>query len=336
MHLVGYQVIYQTEHNYYVMFNGVASDSRQIMYGVPQGSILGPLLFLIYINDFANICSSMQAILYADDTNVFISGRNIDEMIDKMNCELKNVTRWLNTNKLSLNVCKTHYVIFAPGRKCASPTAQVIIDNCIVSREYSTMFLGVKIDSKLTWWDHVQYIKKKIAKNVGVLSRAKHLLKRSTMLSLYYSFIYPYLTYCLEIWGMAATTCTDSLLKLQKRFCRMITSSENMAPSEPLFKALKILPIQKLYDYSVLVFIFKFYHGYLPNSLRKLFAKKTVLQNNVTRNEHFLVVPKCKTSLAKNYITFQGPSLWNLHCSVVNYRCSIQSFKYNLRSRFFE
>ena len=126
--------------------------------------------------------------------------------------------------------------------------------------------------------------------------------------------------------GVAATTCTDSLC----------SGSANLASSEPLFKALKILPIQKLYDYSVFVFIFNLYHCYLPNCLRKLFEKNTVLQNSVTRNEHFLVFPKCKSSLAKNNITFQRPCLWNLHCSVVNYIWSVQSFWYNLHSRLFE
>ena len=132
---------------------------------------------------------------------------------------------------------------------------------------------------------------------------------------------------------MASKGNINSVLKLQKLYCRVITNSPKCTSSDPLFKSLKILPLNKLYEYSILIFMFKFYHGYLPQSV-KLFSKKPVLQNVNTRNEHFLVVPKCRTDIAKNFIVTFGPKLWNMHCAKIEFKCSIKTFKNNVRPLF--
>ena len=138
-------------------------------------------------------------ILFADDTNIFIIGKSIDETCTKMNDELDKIQSWLNCNKLSLNVSKTYYMIFVPRNKCIDGTDLRIIDTSI-QRVYVTKFLWVLIDSKLNWKKHIGYICKKIAKCIWILLKARKKLHRSSLISLYYSFAYPYLIYCNHVW----------------------------------------------------------------------------------------------------------------------------------------
>ena len=206
---------YFSERKPYVTYNGITSDMEVIKCGVPKGSILGPLLFLLYINDLSMVSNACFPILFADDTNIFITGKSIDEMCTKMNDELDKIQSWLNCNKLSLNVLKTHFMIFTPRNKCIDCTHLRINDTSIQS-VYVTKFLGVLIDSKLNWKNHIDYICKKIAKRIGILLKARKKLHRSSLISLYYSFAYPYLIYCNHVWGHSYKTNLEPIVLMQK------------------------------------------------------------------------------------------------------------------------
>ena len=154
----------------YVVFNGMESTKRTATCGVPQGSILGPLLFLLYINDMACISNILYPMLFADDTNVFLSGRNANQLIKIMNGELLNIVDWLDSNKLSLNVSKTHFILFrSQGMRKPLINENLIIKNESINQDHKTKFLGVIVDEKLTWFEHIQYIKCKIAKGIGII-----------------------------------------------------------------------------------------------------------------------------------------------------------------------
>ena len=189
----------------YVCFNGTNSEVLYINCGVPQGSILGPVLFLLYINDLANVSKILFPILYADDTNIFITGKNIDTMVEIINNEICKLVEWLHMNKLFLNIEKTQYMIFSL-RKKIKPEKDIYIQDKIIQQVEYTKFLGIFIDCKMSWINHINHVKSKVAKGIGILCKARKYLKRSTLLTLYYSFIYPYITYCLEVWGNANNT----------------------------------------------------------------------------------------------------------------------------------
>ena len=138
---------------------------------------------------------------------------------------------------MSLNIRKTHYIVFT-HKKQINLNNNILINNQIVSRVESTKFLGVIIDSALTWKDHINYIKTKIAKGIGIICKGRKYFNTSTLLTLYYSFIYPYLTYCVEVWGNTSNCYLNSLSKLQKRTIRIITSANYRAHTDPLFNSL--------------------------------------------------------------------------------------------------
>ena len=147
----------------YVCYNDTLSATMPITHRVTQGSILGPLLFILYINDLANVSENLSSILFADDTTVLIEDANINTMIATLNCELAKLTEWLNANKLLINVSKSHYMVLHRSRWKINK-GNILLDTTILSQVTFTKFLGVILDDKLKWTHHISYIKNKISR----------------------------------------------------------------------------------------------------------------------------------------------------------------------------
>ena len=159
--------------------------------------ILGPLLFLVFINDLHNVSSVLSYILFADDSNLLISGTYFKQILKIMNDELEKITWWFKCNSLCLNVNKTNFMVFAAkNKKVVGEEPKISIENRDIERVYKTKFLGVVIDSKLNWRFHTDYIANRISKNIGIIVNVKTILNLKTAKDLYYSFIYRYLNYC--------------------------------------------------------------------------------------------------------------------------------------------
>ena len=174
----------------YVTYNNVKSDKQNVKCRVPQGSILGPLLFLLYINDLTTVSSTSLSVLFADDTNIFLSGKSLQSMSMTLNEQLTAIYEWLCCNKLSLNVLKTHYMIFTPRNKKVNDI-NLYINNVPIGRVYVTKFLGVQIDSQLNWKNHIEYTCKKLSKCIGILLKARKKLQKS----FWYPYIIPLLSH---------------------------------------------------------------------------------------------------------------------------------------------
>ena len=162
------------------------------------GSILGPLLFLLYINDIENASNEIFLMLFADDSSAFIQGKDLTELLLSRNTELNKMSLWLQTNQLSINIGKTHFMVFTVrNRKGFRPLIPLTINGEVLEETSCIKFLGVRIDSKLNWNLHIQYIKSKIAKGVGIIRKARRFLADEILITLYYAFLYPYLQYCI-------------------------------------------------------------------------------------------------------------------------------------------
>ena len=159
---------YLFQRKQFVAFNISTSNESTIECGVPQGSILGPLFFLLHINDMVNTSAVLFSLLFADDTNVFVTGKNLSNLVESMNTELKKLIEWMHVNELSLNIKKTKYMLFTL-RKKPRTSDDIFIDHEPIEKVEHFKFLCVIIDSKLSWVDHIQLIKKKISKGVGML-----------------------------------------------------------------------------------------------------------------------------------------------------------------------
>ena len=186
------------------------------------------------MNDFSKASKLFFTILFADDTSVFLEGKEYTKLVKILNEELNKITIWLNANKLMINVKKTHYMVFHRA-KIKTLGTDVIMQNTSIQCVKSTKFLGVIIDNKLRWNDHITYVKYKISKSLGILYKIRRYLDNTTLTNMYYSFVFPYLIYCVEIWGSSLKSYLDPLVKIQKKCIRTIFFSEYLAPSEPLF-----------------------------------------------------------------------------------------------------
>ena len=201
----------------YVSFGDTDSTLRNVICGVPQGSILGPKLFIQYINDIWNVSPVLKFILFADDTNIFCSGSDIVQLSIIVSNELDKLSEWFAVNKLSLNLSKTNVMLFTNCRR--EQNVNIGIKNCEIDMAYKTKFLGVVIDSNFNWKDHGAMVKSKLSKSITTMHKAKHLLDRRSGMILYFSLFLPYLSYCCEVWGNTYSSNIKKFYILQKKSC---------------------------------------------------------------------------------------------------------------------
>ena len=151
---------YLMDRKQYVYFNGESSDLKPITCGVPQGSVLGPLIFLIYINDLPNISNKLKFFLFADDTNIYFESDNLFKLEMVINTELKKLNLWLNINRLSLNISKTNFLTFHPYNKPLKHHITLKINKKAIIEKNHIKYLGIIIDFHLNWKQHIKYFKK--------------------------------------------------------------------------------------------------------------------------------------------------------------------------------
>ena len=318
----------------YVELGEHKSGLLPILCGVPQGSILGPLLFLIYINDIANVSELLHLILYADDTNIFLSDSKIENLICTANNELNKLDHWFQANCLSVNLSKCNYIVFCSPKLKYSFSIKIKINNTEIEQVHFVKFLGVYIDEHLNWSQHIQTITSKISKNNGVLNKLRNRLPSNVMLLLYNSLILPYLSYCNCLWGAAGLSKLHTLAVNQKRTIRLIAKAPIKFSTSPLFKKFNILKIDELHSFLVLIFMFKYSHNLLPPSFANYFVPVNNVHYHNTRqsNDYFLTF--ARTNLRKHNIKFTGSKLWNSLPAELKTCSSIASFKRKLKRHY--
>ena len=309
----------------FVSLNGCNSDLLNVKCGVPQGSILGPKLFILYINDICNVTKILNFILFADDTNIFCSGKDLKSLCKTVSKELDKLNVWFAVNKLSLNVSKTNFILF--GNRKYNEDIDITINNVKIDRVYVTKFLGVLIDSNLNWKEHIDSINNKISKSIAIIYRASKILNTDSLYTLYCTLILPYLTYCIENWGNTHESNLNKIFLKQKRVIRIICRAKFYDHTNPLFKKLKILKLKDLRELRSAIFLFKAKCQTLPKKLLLIFSFNTVDKNYNLRNKQDYQHKYVRTKQKQMCLSIYGSKLWNNLQDDIKQCKNINSFK---------
>ena len=316
----------------YVVIDGVPSETKCLKCGVPQGSILGPLLFLIYMNDLCHTSDFFKYILFADDTSIFMSHKDPYALQLIANKELTKISEWLYMNKLSINTSKTNFMMFS-NRNIDVNNITINLAGSKIEHVSSLKFLGITIDHKLTWKDHINVTCNKISKNIGILYRLKS-LPTPILKMIYNAIIAPFFEYGLPVWGSAAITHLDRLFKLQKRAMRIISHSSFIAHTLPIFFTQNILTFYDRYRFLIGTLMYLWHKQLLPNSLLEYFTLNCNIHSYLTRNATKFHLPKVRTSLYYKSIFYQGPLIWNSIPDDICTAVSFNVFKRKLKNYF--
>lgn len=295
---------YLNDREQYITIDNTSSSLLSVTLGVPQGSILGPLLFIIFINDLHKVSSMFHPVIYADDTTLSATlrtfgpaGQDRDENINR---ELSKIVDWLNLNKLCLNTYKTKAMLFHSSRKKVAAPVIRINDSYIEFVE-AFNYLGITIDKHISWKDHISKISVKMSKVIGIMSKLKKTLPKDILLIIYNSLFSPYLNYGTLCWKSKI----NHIVKLQKKAVRIIANTKYNAHTEPLFKNLNLLKIHDICSLQEFKFCYKFENNLLPEYFQYgLFTRNSEFHGHNTRNANAFHIPRVKHEYAKTGIQY--------------------------------
>ena len=292
---------YLSHRKQYVSVNGSSSSVLSITCGVPQGSVLGPLLFLIYINDLPNASKKLTFYLFADDTNIYYESKDLPNLAKVVVKELRLVKKWLDANKLSLNIDNTNYIIFHSSSVNVSSGTDIKIGKKHIKSVKFVKFLGLFLDEHLTWKYYLSELSKKLARTCGTFFKIRNLLPIDVLICLYNALFLPYLQYGLIGWGQTYASYIDPIFKLQKKAVRAISFQPRMSPSLPIFNDFKLLKLSEIFELQLLTFVFDSVNKTSPNCFHDFFLLSSSVHQYSTR----------VASQGDLYMSKKQPSVWS-------------------------
>lgn len=301
--------------------------------GVPQGSVLGPLLFLILINDLANCSKKLFTILFADDTTFQLSNYNLSELFRIANAELKSAADWFRANKLTLNVSKTKYMVF--GDHANNFREKLQIDGKDIERigescpDKYFKFVGLRIDEKLSWKYQVNHVRGKLASANFAINKTKNLLPLKLRKMIYNSLFKAHLEYGLICWGGVRSSLLKPLMQIQKKCIRNLASATFRAHTSPLFKALQLLKFHDLYKLQVACLCHNTMNNRCPKSTKTLF---NTLKGS---RSHDLLLSMPNKKYLEFFPSCNVPKTWNQLCSGIKRSCDLTMLKTNFNALAF-
>ncbi len=302
---------YLTNRKQFTVVNNQQSSTKNIKYGVPQGSVLGPLLFLIYTNDIVN-CTKEKNLtrLFADDANSFLSRDTPEELKRSMTIILKDFFKWCSDNKLTVNIDKTCYTVFKTRRKeVPSFLNNIKVDNITIPKVSSANYLGVILDESLTWEEHINNLVKTLISTANSFKVIKNKVRTENKRTLYHAYIYSKIQYGIEVYGRATQTLLKRVQTQQNRALKILYRLDYLTPTIKLHTDLNLLLVKDIYKCSIAKFVYKQQNNLLPNIFNKYIIKNTNIHNYNTRQ--MLHVPHITKQIGKYKTEYQGVVIWN-------------------------
>lgn len=344
---------YLSDRSQVVDINGNISKLRKISISILQGSILGPILFLCFINDLHRV-TRLLTLMFADDTFSLSSGSNIEELILSVNTEINKMAVWFRANKLAVNISKTKYIIFRmKGKPLPLNLPDVIYnenelnvnadtDNTLfttLERYYdnhpskdcrSYKLLGILLDEHLSLESHTNHIISKLTRSLYCIRQSKHIIPLRGLKSLYFALIHSHLTYCTSILSCLSAKNKLRIFKIQKKAIRIMTNSAYNAHTSPLFIEHNILPFDQLIHQAQLLFMHSIEYKYAPLSFSNTWQKNTDQNLNLRNlNDYQLTHPRTETF--KKSTLYALPLVWNNLTPNIKLQQNRTTFKWALK-----
>ena len=305
---------YLTNRTQFVTINGTDSDIRSMEFGVPQGSVLGPLLFLLYINDLHNCIKYSTVRHFADDTNLLLVNSSLKQLKKHINIDLRCLSTWLKANKISLNVSKTEILIFRHVNKPINYDLRIKLDGKRLYPSNYVKYLGLLIDPHLNWSFHTKSLASKLTRAAGMLAKVRHFVDKPTLRNIYFGIFSSLLTYGSQIWGQHKNFHVQRIIKLQDKAIRIINFADYHAPTSELYKTTKILKFSDNITLNNYLYVHDSFTRRVPSPLQGNFKYIHDTHNHHTRNSKMQCV-KLPISRTIEYgihsIISQSARSWN-------------------------
>ena len=326
---------YLEERRQRVAIDGVYSDWSDIKRGVPQGSILGPLLFTIYVNDLPLVVNS-KIKQYADDTTLYCAANDSVELSYNLNADLMKIEDWIENNGLRLNVFKTQMLLLSRRRR-EKELEKVVIElkGESLSRSRKVKFLGVWIDEGLLWKDHIEAVRLKCFSGLAKLRRLGDVLPISTKKKIYQALVLPHLDYCSVIWMECSKLLQQKIERVQNYAMRLILTKPSGTPSDQLRTSLNWMPLTNRREMFRMILVHRCVHGQAPKYLCELFQTNRNFGQRVTRGKEKLHIFPVHTNFGKMATSFRGAQVWNTLSNSLRQNSQLTSFKSNIKLYFY-
>ena len=333
---------YLHDRKQFTIVNGVSSDWLTVLCGVPQGSVLGPLLFLLYTNDLAN-STNFSINLFADDTCLSMSCKNLHVLNRQCNIEAASVDNWFRANRLTTNSKKASKFLLSKYSPVGSENNfhnfRIKMGNIELENVNSVKYLGVMLDANVTWSEQIEFLASNLSRSAGIFSKLRYYLNTKTLIEMYHALFNSHLQYAILCWGSTTSTNLNRLQIIQNRVIRNMTRSPRFFRLDNHFLNLRILKVHDLYNLEVAKFMHSHFHSTLPTCFSTFFQEISESHNYNTRSKscrNYTTI-NCRSSRGQRSIKYKGPKIWNdvpTSCKSLSKYCFKKQYKELIFSRY--
>ena len=301
---------YLTNRTQYTYVNGEKSDISRITCGVPQGSVLGPLFFVLYINDLYRSVDNVITRLFADDTSLVMYDNDFNRLVNHVSLTFQKLSRWCIENKLTISMEKTNFVSFhTPNKPLVGNVREIATENMVINRVDAVKYLGITIDEKLTWNAHVEYVCNSLIKFFGIFKQLRHKVTTNIVRQLYHAFIYSKIKYGLEVYGNTSSRNISKLQVMQNKLLKYVMRFDIRTGTNLLHTTLDIMKVEDIHKNNVLTFVNMCLMGKCPEIFNQYYRVKTTPYE--TRQEGSLDMPSHRIEYGARSVKVVGVKLWN-------------------------
>ena len=332
---LGWFESYLSERQQRVINNGELSESKSVTAGVPQGSVLGPFLFILFANDIGSFTGTGGQInCYADDAVIYTSAKTIEEAREKLQQCINAVEYWYTENKLKVNVTKTEVMIFGTSKKIANVTEQdfcIRFGNTKLNIVKHFKYLGIELDQGLSWNHYCEAMARKAGLKLHMMRRLQKVLPRQTMIQIYKTYLMPILEYAATVWGFTSARNINRIQRIINLSARIISNNYDFVNcrGEEILKELNLSTFEERRDFLLAVTMYKCHQGIAPNNLMDKLNLQSQVADRTTRHtdESTYHIPNTRTKSAEAMFMIKGPTIWNKIPLHIRDAPSVDAFK---------